>query len=89
MTSADPWPDGLPDSVQDRLAEDYSTLFKLFMRHREQIGRVTFWGVEDGVSWLNDWPVRGMRNYPLLFDRSYAPKKAFYSVIDAGRLPGK
>jgi len=82
--NANPWPDVLPDSVQDRLAEDYATLFKIFMRHREQIGRVTFWGVQDGASWLNNWPVRGRRNYPLLFDRNYAPKKAFYSVVGAG-----
>src|SRR6185312_1979564 len=83
--SANPWPNGLPDSVQDRLAADYAALFRLFMEHRKQIGRVTFWGVGDGVSWLNDWPVRGRTNYPLLFDRNYAPKKAFYSVIDASR----
>jgi len=82
-THRDPWPTGLPDSLQDRLAADYSRLFKLFLQHRKQIGRITFWGVEDGSSWLNNWPVRGRTNYPLLFDRNYAPKKAFYSVIDA------
>ena len=82
--SANPWPNGLPDSIQDRLAADYATLFRLFMQHRDQIGRVTFWGVADGVSWLNDWPVHGRTNYPLLFDRNYTPKKAFFSVIKAG-----
>jgi GH35 family endo-1,4-beta-xylanase/beta-xylosidase len=81
--SANPWPDGLPDSLQDRLAADYAALFHLFLQHRSQIGRVTFWGVEDGASWLNNWPVRGRTNYPLLFDRNYTPKKAFYSVIAA------
>jgi xylan 1,4-beta-xylosidase len=80
---ADPWPNSLPDSIRDQLASDYETLFKLFLHYRAQIGRVTFWGVGDGVSWLNDWPIRGRTNYPLLFDRNYAPKKAFYSVIDA------
>lgn len=81
--TSNPWPNGLPDSVQNRLAADYGRLFQLFVKHRRQIGRVTFWGVEDGVSWLNNWPVRGRTNYPLLFDRDYAPKKAFYSVVDA------
>ena len=84
---ANPWPNGLPDSVEAQLASDYSALFKLFLQHRQQIGRITFWGVGDGVSWLNDWPVRGRSNYPLLFDRNYAPKKAFYSVIDAADAP--
>ena len=82
---ADPWPGGLPDSIQDRLAADYEGLFKLFLQHKAQVSRVTFWGVEDGVSWLNNWPIRGRTNYPLLFDRDYAPKKAFFSVIDAAR----
>lgn len=78
---ANPWSGGLPDSVQEALAKDYASLFRLFLQHRHQIGRVTFWGVDDGSSWLNDWPVRGRTNYPLLFDRNYAPKKAFYSVV--------
>jgi len=81
--NANPWPTALPDSIQDQLAADYASLFKLFLQHRSDIGRITFWGVEDGASWLNNWPVRGRTNYPLLFDRNYAPKKAFYSVIKA------
>jgi GH35 family endo-1,4-beta-xylanase/beta-xylosidase len=85
--NGNPWPDGLPDSVQERLAADYAALFRLFLQHKDQIGRVTFWGVDDGVSWLNDWPVRGRTNYPLLFDRDYTPKKAFYRVIDAAGHP--
>ena len=85
--NANPWPDGLPDSVQTQLAADYAALFKLFLQHRQQIGRITFWGVDDGASWLNDWPMRGRTNYPLLFDRNYAPKKAFYSVIATADAP--
>ena len=81
--NANPWTAALPDSIQDQLAADYARLFKLFLRHKSQIGRITFWGVADGGSWLNNWPVRGRTNYPLLFDRNYAPKKAFYSVLDA------
>ncbi|HVU94275.1 MAG TPA: endo-1,4-beta-xylanase [Puia sp.] len=83
--NANPWPAALPDSIQDQLATDYQNLFKLFLQHKKHIGRITFWGVEDGGSWLNNWPVRGRTNYPLLFDRNYAPKKAFYSVIDAAK----
>jgi len=82
-SNANPWPTALPDSIQDQLAADYAHLFELFLLHKSQIDRITFWGVEDGASWLNNWPVRGRTNYPLLFDRNYAPKKAFYSVINA------
>lgn len=77
-----PYRTGLPDSLQQQLANDYAQLFHLFLKHKEKISRVTFWGVNDGQSWLNDWPVRGRINYPLLFDRQFAPKPAFYKVIE-------
>lgn len=77
-----PYVNGLPDSVQHQLALDYENLFRLFLKHRDKITRVTFWGVNDGQSWLNGWPVRGRTNYPLLFDRQYKPKPAYYKVIE-------
>ena len=76
-----PYVNGLPDSVQVQLANDYESLFKLFLKHKDKVTRVTFWGVADGNSWLNGWPVRGRTNYPLLFDRQYKPKPAYYKVI--------
>jgi endo-1,4-beta-xylanase len=54
----------------------------LFLKYKDNISRVTFWGVNDGQSWLNGFPVRGRTNYPLLFDRQFKPKPAFYAVID-------
>ncbi|WP_367112891.1 endo-1,4-beta-xylanase, partial [uncultured Chitinophaga sp.] len=79
--STNPYVNGLPDSVQQQLAADYRALFQLFLKHRDKIDRVTFWGVNDGNSWLNGWPVRGRTNYPLLFDREYQPKPAFWAVV--------
>jgi len=77
-----PYTKGLPDSVQQKLAVAYANLFKLFLKYKDNISRVTFWGVNDGQSWLNGFPVRGRTNYPLLFDRQFNPKPAFYAVID-------
>lgn len=79
--SLNPYTNGLPDSVQQQLASDYEALFKLFLKHRDKISRVTFWGVNDGQSWLNGWPVPGRTNHPLLFDRNFKPKPAFDKVI--------
>jgi endo-1,4-beta-xylanase len=76
-----PYENGLPDSVEQVQAKAYADLFTLFLKYKKDISRVTFWGVNDGESWLNDWPIRGRTNYPLLFDRNFAPKPAFYSVI--------
>lgn len=80
-----PWPEELPDSMQQAQAQRYAELFNIYHKHRENITRITFWGVTDGDSWKNDWPVQGRTNYPLLFDRSWQPKPAFDSVV---RIPG-
>lgn len=76
----DPYPHGLPESVQTELTKRYADLFKVYLKHRDVISRVTFWGLSDGDSWRNDWPIQGRTSYPLLFDRSDQPKPAFYAV---------
>jgi endo-1,4-beta-xylanase len=64
-----------------KLTKGYEDLFKLFLKYKGSVSRVTFWGVNDGQSWLNGWPIKGRTNYPLLFDRNYQPKPAFDAVI--------
>ena len=78
----DPYKDGLPEEVEDQLAARYEELFKIFYEHRDQIARVTFWGIHDGTSWKNGSPIANRTNYPLLFKRDYTPHKAYYSVIN-------
>jgi endo-1,4-beta-xylanase len=80
-----PYADGLPDSVQQKLTSRYADLFAVYVKHRDAIERVTFWGVTDGDSWRNDWPTRGRKDYPLLFDRNGAPKPAFQAVIRSAK----
>ena len=78
----DPYPNGLPEAVQDQLAKRYQDIFNLFVKHSDKIERVTFWGVIDKHSWLNDWPIKGRTNYPLLFDRKYKPKTAYKRLLE-------
>lgn len=80
--SLNPYTDSLPDSVQQLLTQRYTDLFNVYYKHRDVITRITFWGVSDGDSWKNNWPIRGRTNYPLLFDRNHQPKPAFYSLIE-------
>jgi len=80
-----PYSGGLPEQVQQVLARRYADLFAVFLKHRDAITRVTFWGVADGDSWLNNWPVRGRTSYPLLFDRAHKPKPAFDAVAGIAR----
>jgi endo-1,4-beta-xylanase len=76
-----PYPTGLPDSMQVKLANKYEELFKLLIKHQDKISRVTFWGVHDGHSWLNGWPIKGRTNHPLFFDRQLKPKPVYYKVL--------
>ena len=78
-----PYANGLPDSVEQKLNQRYADIFNLFHKHRDKISRVTFWGVADHHSWLNDWPMEGRRSYPLVFDRNYQPKPAFKAIVEA------
>jgi endo-1,4-beta-xylanase len=76
-----PYPNGLPDSLQTRLAERWAAIFKIFNKHEDKISRITFWGLHDGLSWKNNFPIQGRTDYALLFDRSLKPKKAYDAVI--------
>jgi endo-1,4-beta-xylanase len=74
--AANPYVNGLPDDVQRALAQRYADAFRVFLKHRDALTRVTFWGVSDADSWLN----RGRANHPLLWDRQRRPKPAFDEV---------
>jgi endo-1,4-beta-xylanase len=79
----DPYRDGLPPAIDEALAERYLAVFRIFERYRDAVERVTFWGLHDGVSWKNNFPVRGRTNYPLLFDRELGPKTAYSRLLGA------
>ncbi|HZR17616.1 MAG TPA: endo-1,4-beta-xylanase [Verrucomicrobiae bacterium] len=65
---------GLVDDANRKLADAYERLFKAFLKHDKSVKVVTFWGVNDGVSWRAN-------GRPLLFDRDDQPKPAFDAVI--------
>lgn len=72
----DPYKDGLPEKVAIALADRYEHFFTLMLKYQPHIKRITTWGSHDGMSWKNNFPVRGRTNYPLLFDRQLKPKLA-------------
>ncbi|MEO8371400.1 MAG: endo-1,4-beta-xylanase [Candidatus Solibacter sp.] len=84
-----PYKDGLPDAQQQALAKRYADLFTVFCKYPGTISRITFWGVADSDSWLNNWPVRGRTSYPLLFDRQGQPKPAFQAVVEVAKKSAK
>jgi len=80
--SLNPYADSLPHKVQRKLANRYEELFSIFHKKRAKIDRVTFWGLHDGMSWKNDYPVPNRTNYPLLYDRDKKPKMALDAILN-------
>jgi len=76
-----PYVDGLPDDVQQKLTERYAEIFRIALKHKDVIDRVTLWGVTDADSWHNGWPIPGRTAYSLLFDRAGFPKPAVAAII--------
>lgn len=62
--------------------EVYDMCFALFRKHQEDISSVTFWNISDRGSWLDNFPVRGRKDYPLLFDENLEPKEVYQDVVD-------
>ncbi len=77
-----PYPNILPDSVQNDLARRYAELFSLFHKHRDKFSRITLWAVHDGQSWRSNQPIKVRKDYPMLFDQQCQPKPAFDAVVN-------
>lgn len=84
-----PYTKGLPEEAAKEHADKVRQSFELFLKYKENIGRVTLWGIHDGHSWLNNFPIRGRTDYPMLFDRELKPKPAFFAVVKAAEAAGK
>lgn len=67
---------GLVSDLDKKLADAYAGIFRAFLKHRNSVKMVTFWGVNDAVSWRR-------QGRPLLFDGENRPKPAFHAVIRA------
>jgi endo-1,4-beta-xylanase len=62
--------------------EVYKMCFDLFRKYKRAISAVTFWNISDRSSWLDNFPVKNRKDYPLLFDKDLKPKKAFWEVVN-------
>lgn len=63
-------------------AKVYEESFKIFRAYKDVIDSVTLWGVADDVTWLDGFPVRNRKNWPLLFDEKHEPKEAFERIMN-------
>ncbi|MDT0676332.1 endo-1,4-beta-xylanase [Autumnicola musiva] len=74
--------DEFTPELEQRQIESYDMFFDVFRDYKEVLTGVTFWNVSDNYSWLDHYPVEGRKNYPLLFDENYKPKKAYWKVVE-------
>ena len=78
----DPYTEGLPADKQKEQDDFYAKLFDIYLRHSEDVTRVTFWGLTDADSWKNNFPVHGRTDYPLAFGRDMKPKPFVNTIIE-------
>ena len=69
---------GQVSDADQKLAQQYANLFTEFLKHRDAVKLVTFWGVTDADSWRRN-------GNPLLFNGNWQPKPAFYAVINTAK----
>jgi len=74
--------DDYTPELEKKQTEKYAEVFKIFRQYRDVITGVTFWNISDRNTWLDNYPVQGRKNYPLLFDQKLQPKKAWREVVD-------
>lgn len=70
------------DELLERQAERYEQIFALFREYQDAITAVTFWGAADDYTWLDYFPVKNRKNWPLVFDEQHKPKPAFWSIAE-------
>lgn len=62
-------------------AERYERFFDLFTKYSDNVKSVTFWGISDAYTWLDDFPVRGRKNWPFVLDEKGEPKPAYHRIV--------
>ncbi len=79
--------DEFTPELEQRQIEAYEMFFRVFRDYEAVLTSVTFWNVSDKNTWLDNYPVPGRKNYPLLFDENFERKKAYEKVVEFQNQP--
>lgn len=74
--------DAYTPELRERQAQEYKDVFSIFRQNKRVINGVTFWNISDRHTWLDQYPVSGRKNYPLLFDTAGRRKKAYWGIVN-------
>ncbi|MFP4660895.1 MAG: endo-1,4-beta-xylanase [Halanaerobiales bacterium] len=70
------------DEMIEQQNEFYEEIFTIFREYSDVIKNVTLWGVADDETWLDNFPEKNRKNWPLLFDEEHQPKEEFWKVVE-------
>lgn len=76
-----PFKNGISAEKQAEQDKFMVKLFNIYKKHAKDITRITFWGVTDGDSWKNDFPIHGRTDYPLPFGRDFKAKPWVAKIV--------
>ena len=76
-----PWPDGVPADVQEAWNARMGAFLDMFIRNADVVRRINLWGVSDGDSWKNGWPIPGRKDAPLWIGRDYNLKPFLHKYV--------
>lgn len=79
---------GILQSVEDLQTWYWYELFSIYREYSDIINRVTTWGVYDGKSFRNTKEFVKVE-YPLLFDREFQAKDAFWAIVNPQEYEAK
>ena len=68
-------PAGSGEEYFEAQAEYYKGIISSVYAHKDHVSALIFWGVTDDKSWRSG-------QQPLIFDRTYTAKPAFYSIVE-------
>lgn len=80
-TKNNPYVDCCPPEILEKQANTFRETMGAVMANIQHVDSVSFWGVTDGRSWLNNRPWKRV-NHGLLFDRESKPKPSFHAVAE-------
>ena len=64
-------------------AERFANLLAVLLEYRTQVTGITWWGVADDHTWLDSFPEKDRKNWPLLFDVAHRPKPVYAALQQA------
>lgn len=69
-------------ALEMQQAKRFADLFALYRKNKGEVTSVTFWGVSDDQTWLDNQPVPGRDDFPLLYNDQHQPKAARAAIMD-------